>query len=243
MAGDPAAGGVPGWVGGAVVALQVALAIAYALCAHAASTGHGEAFAVAALAVLVLMVVLPGIADRRRWARIALPAGLAAVWWLHAAGHAMLPLLLAPVAFVALIAWWFGRSLASPHGALISRIVAALERVPVHGLEPAILRYTRGLTASWAVALTVLAACNLLLALLATPGGLLDQAGIAAPWPITPAQWSWFANLATWGIVGGLFVIEYPIRKRRFPNRYRNFGDFLRRMAGLGPAFWRELMR
>lgn len=226
-----------------VVVPQVLLAVAYALCAHAASSGLGDGWALAAVVALVLMMVLPALADRRPWAWLALAPGLAAAWWLYATGHAMLPLLLAPVAFVAFVAWWFARSLRSSRGALISRIVAALDAVPVDGLEPAIGRYTRRLTAAWAIALGTLAALNLLLALMATPGGLLDRMGAAAPWPITPAQWSWFANLATWGIVGGFFAVEYPLRKRLFPGRYSSFAGFLRRMAGLGPGFWRELMR
>lgn len=223
--------------------LQVLLAVAYAACAHAASMGLGDAWATAAVVALVLVMVLPGIAERRGWAFAALAAGLAGAAWLHARGDAMLPLLVAPVAFVAFIAWWFARSLRSPRGALISRIVAGLDRVPLSEVEPEILRYTRRLTAAWAIALALLGLVNLVLALLATPGGLLDRMGHAAPWPITPEQWSWFANLATWGLVGGLFAGEYLLRKRLFPGRYASLADFLRRMAGLGPAFWRDLMR
>ncbi len=34
----------------------------------------------------------------------------------------------------------------------------------------------------------------------------------------------------------------YVYRKRRFPDRpYRNLPDFPRRMAALGPGFWRTL--
>src|SRR5690606_25549824 len=75
---------------------------------------------------------------------------------------------------------------------------------------------------------------NLVLALLASPGGLLAQAGIAPPWPITHAQWSWCANLLGYGVVGGFFVLEFLWRRRRFPDRQHGFVDFVRRLGGLG---------
>ena len=56
--------------------------------------------------------------------------------------------------------------------------------------------------------------------------------------------WSLFANLLNYGIVGGFFVGEYLYRKRRFPGRYTQLLSIsLRRMAALGPAFWRGLLR
>ena len=231
-------GGLP-----VILLVQVVLALAYALLAHAASAGRGDYYALAALLVLVLMLLVAALAARRWWAWLALPVLAAGCYALYRAGHAGLPLLLVPVAFVALIAWWFGRSLRSPRGALITRIVAALDGVEPARIEPTLLRYTRDLTAAWAGVLALLAVIDLVLALIAAPGGLLASLGIASPVTITRTQWSWFANLFTYGIVGGFFVGEYLLRKRRFPGRYRSFADFLRRMAALGPAFWRDFLR
>ena len=81
------------------------------------------------------------------------------------------------------------------------------------------------------------------LASLATPGGLLARVGIAPPWPISDGQWSWFANWLNYGLVGAVFAVEFAYRKRRFPGRYKNAADFLRRMAPLEPAFWRDLFK
>ena len=54
--------------------------------------------------------------------------------------------------------------------------------------------------------------------------------------------WSWFANLLNHGIVGGMFMGEYVLRRRLFPNRpYRNFVGFVRLLGALGPKFWRQL--
>jgi hypothetical protein len=72
---------------------------------------------------------------------------------------------------------------------------------------------------------------------------LLVHFGVDPPIAVGEAQWSWFANGLNYGLVGGFFVLEYLYRKRRFPGRYRNFADFLQRMARLGPAFWRDLLR
>lgn len=225
------------------IALQVLLAVAYALLAHAASARQDDAFAAAALVVLVLLLMVVPLRDRRRWAWLALPLLLVAVWLLHGSGLASLPLLLVPVAFLGLIAYWFARSLRAGRVPLITRIVAALEGLPAERVSADLRAYTRGLTALWAVLLLVLAVTNLALALVASPGGLLATAGIAAPVTITREQWSWFANLANYGIVGGAFVVEYWVRKWRFPGRYRNAADFVRKLSALGPAFWRDFLR
>jgi uncharacterized membrane protein len=223
--------------------LQVLLAVAYALLAHGASAWADDRLAAGALLALVLMLLLPGLAARRAWAWVALPPLAYGCWATWRAGYAALPLLLVPVAFVALIGWVFGRSLGSPRGALITRIVSAMEAVPVDEVAPELRRYTRRLTAAWAWLLGGLAVANLVLALIATPDGLLASLGVEPPLAITRSQWSWFANLLNYGIVGGFFVGEYHLRKRWFPARYRSFGDFLQRMAALGPRFWTDFLR
>lgn len=223
--------------------LQVLLAVAYALLAHAASLRQSDAFAAAALVVLALLLLVAPLAARRPWAWLALPLLLATTWFAWRGGYAGLPLLLVPVAFIALIGSWFGRSLRPGRVPLITRIVAALEELPADQVAPELRDYTRALTAGWAGLLALLAVVNLVLALIASPGGLLASAGIAAPVTISREQWSWFANLLNYGIVGAAFVGEYWVRKRRFPGRYRSFADFLRKLAALGPAFWKDFLR
>ncbi len=226
-----------------ILALQVVLAVAYALLAHTASLRQDDTFAAWALLALVLMLLAAPLAARRPWAWLLLPLMLAATWALHRGGQAGLPLLLVPVAFVGLIGSWFGRSLRPGRVPLITRIVAALEGLPADQVAADLRAYTRALTAGWALLLGLLAAINLLLALIASPGGLLASAGIASPLTISRTQWSWFANLLNYGIVGAAFVGEYWVRKRRFPGRYRSYADFLRKLAALGPAFWRDFLR
>jgi uncharacterized membrane protein len=194
---------------------RLALAGAYPLLAHLASARQDGVLAALALADIAVIVLLEPLLRRRAGAWALLAACIAGAWWLAGTRHALLPLLLVPVAFVALVAWGFGRTLRGGRVPLIGRIVAALEGVAHPALAPE---------------------------LLAVPGGLLARVGIAAPLAVSQAQWSWFANISDYGIVGGFMLLEYAYRKRRFPGRYHSFLDFLQRMARLGPAFWRDLL-
>ncbi len=226
-----------------ILLLQLLLALAYAALAHLASLWQSDACALAALGVLIAMLLVEPLLARRPWAWVALPLAAWGAWALYAAGHAALPLLLVPVVFVLAIAWVFARTLRPGCEPLITRIVAGIEGGTPAEIEPALRRYTRTLTAAWAIALTGMAGANLLLAMLASPDGLLESVGVASPLPITWEQWSWCANLLNYGVIGGFFVVEFAIRKRRFPGRYHSFADFLRKLAGLGPMFWRDLLR
>jgi len=217
------------------------LAVAYPLLAHWASLEANGAAAVLALLDLSLIVLLQPLAQRRLWAWASLVLGAAALWTLRATPTPQLLLLAPPMLFTALLAWWFGRSLRAPRVPLISKIVAGLEQCAPAELAPELQRYTRRLTALWAGLLLALALANAVLGLIAVPDGVLMRLGYPPLLAVSQDAWSWFANLLNYGIVGGFFAGEYLYRKQRFPGRYRNFADFARRMAGLRPAFWREL--
>jgi uncharacterized membrane protein len=224
-------------------AARTLLALAYPVLAHLASARGSGALAALALGDIVLIVLLPALVHPRTWAwglAAALAAGLV---WLARTSWTLLPLLLVPAAFVALVGWGFARTLRAGRVPLITRIVAALDTAAPAALSPVLQSYTRGLTAAWAVLLFGLAAVNLGLALVAAPDGVLLRLGLAPPLTVTEAQWSWFAHVANYGLVGGFFLAEFAWRQRRFPGRYRNLADFLRRMARLGPGFWRDLLR
>ncbi|WP_242112060.1 ketosynthase [Luteimonas aquatica] len=227
----------------AVFLAQILLALAYTLLAHLASAYGDARFGVAALVALWLMLLLQPLAKGRMRAWGLLVLLLLGTAWLARAGLTEVPLLLVPVAFVAMISAWFARSLRPGRVPLITRIVAALDGTTPPQLAPALGDYARGLTRAWAWALAALAAFNLLLALIAVPDGLVARLGGHPPLAISAAQWSWLANIGTYGVLGGFFAIEYQVRKRRFPGRYHSFADFLRRMAGLGPAFWKDFLR
>ena len=179
---------------------------------------------------------------------LSLPFAIAAAWLLARArfrGKLLfdvavhLPLLLPPVLITGALGLYFARSLSAGRTPLIQRIVCALhpEALAVPGVQP----YTRRLTLLWALLLGLLCATSALLGLLAVPGGLLHALGLATPWPVPLAWWSTVANGLNYVVIGGFFVGEYAWRRRRFPQQpYAGFGDFLRRVAALGPAFWRD---
>ncbi|HEY0505697.1 MAG TPA: ketosynthase [Lysobacter sp.] len=220
----------------------IALAVAYPLLAHWASHDGGGVAAAIALADLVALCLVAPLMQGQAWAWLVAAAAAAALAWLAQTPYAQMLLLAPPMLFVGFVAWMFGRSLRAPREALITRIVAAMERTTAAGLPRELYRYSRRLTAMWAALLAALAVANGVLALIAVPDGVLARLGHAAPVTIGQEEWSIFANLLNYGIVGGFFVGEYLLRKRLFPHRpYRHFFDFVRQMAALGPRFWREL--
>ncbi|WP_255322971.1 ketosynthase [Lysobacter sp. K5869] len=218
------------------------LAIAYPLLAHWASHDGGGLPAALALADLAAFVAVDGLLALRPapWAIFA--ALLAALAALARTPYAQMLLLTPPVLFNGWLAWWFARSLRAPREGLITRIVAALYGRAPRELAPELYRYTRGLTALWAAVLAFLTLANGALALIAVPDGLLARLGYAPSPSITQEQWSWFANIINYGVLGAMFAGEYAVRCRRFHDRPETgFFDFLRRMARLGPRFWKEL--
>ncbi len=218
--------------------LPLLLALAFPVLAHASALKHSAVLAVAAVAALGLALAWPLHRHPWRFAVALLLLG-AVLAGLLASGHAHLPLLLPPVLITGALGLYFARSLSAGRTPLIQRIVCALhpEALAVPGVQP----YTRRLTLLWALLLGLLCATSALLGLLAVPGGLLHALGLATPWPVPLAWWSTVANGLNYVVIGGFFVGEYAWRRRRFPQQpYAGFGDFLRRVAALGPAFWRD---
>jgi uncharacterized membrane protein len=112
----------------------------------------------------------------------------------------------------------------------------------VHGttanLTADIVAYARRLTLVWAGLFVALTAVNLLLAAMASPGGLLVSAGFHPRATVPLGAWSLFANVLNYLIVGALFVGEYRFRRRRFPQQaYKGFFDFTRRLASVRAVF------
>lgn len=225
-------------------ALRLLLSAAYPVVAHLASARHDAQLAALALLDIVLIVLVVPLVRGRGWAW-AVVAGTAGLLWV-AQRSALLPVLLVlpPVLFTALVAWWFGRTLRPGSVPLITRIVCAMELARAEDLAPALQRYTRRLTALWAALLAAMALANMLLGLFAVPDGVLARLGHPSVVEVPQVMWSWFANLLNYGIVGLVFVIEYLVRVRLFPDRpYRSLPDFLRRLGALGPAVWRDVLR
>ena len=224
--------------------LRLLLAIAYPVLAHLASVGGDGGWAALAMADIALLLLLEPLLKRRAWALTVLALCLLGLWWVSLTRYALLPLLATPVVFVALACWLFARTLQSGQVPLITRIVRGLYAQADMPMTPALYRYTRQLTFAWALLLGGLALANLALALCAVPSGVLVQLGYESVVTVTDEQWSLFANLLNYGIVGAFFIAEYWYRKRVFPLRpYRNAVQFIQQMGKLGPSFWNELLR
>lgn len=229
---------------GAALALRTALAVAYPFLAHAANARGDGTLAAIALGDLAAVLLVGPLLRRAAWAwgLVALLVPLLA--WLATTPHATMPLLAPPVVFLALAAWLFARTLRRGRVPLLVRVASALHDVPPPALDPALVRYTRGLTGFWAALLSALALVNLVLAVFAVPEGLLARLGHPTPLPVADALGSLFANLLVHAVVGASFLLEYAWRRHRFPAEpYRDLPDFLRRVAALGPAFWRDVVR
>src|SRR5690606_9778916 len=134
--------------------------------------------------------------------------------WLFHRGQALLQLYAAPVLLNLLVAWLFGRSLRRGRTPLVERIARLLHGAP---LAPDLVRYTRRVTLGWTVLLLALALLNAALALLATPGGLLETAGISPPVTVPRTLWSLFANLLNYVVLALAFCGEFLWRRLRFP--------------------------
>ncbi len=225
-------------------ALRLLLLAAYLPLAHFAGTRHSPMLAALALADLVLLALIEPLLRRRLSAWLALAATVLVLIALARSRFALLPLLLVPPLFTAMIGWWFARSLRPGRQPLIGKVVAALYAQRGMPLSLRHHTYTRRLTLAWAVLLALMTLLNLVLALIAVPDGVLAQLRIDAPLTVSNAQWSFIANVANYGVMGGFMLAEFQLRKRVFPVRpYRNAFDFARQMAALGPAFWRDFFR
>jgi uncharacterized membrane protein len=212
------------------------LAVAYPLLAHGASLLRSRALTIASVAVLAAAILIRPLGESRRWAWLALPVAALAIFWLWHIDAAALVLFLPPVLLNVFLAWLFGHTLAGGSVPLIERLVRLLQPSGVPP-EAGVVEYAGLLTRLWAGLFILLAAINLGLALCATPGGLLESAGLPAPVQVSRKTWSLFANILNYLIVAILFLFEFAYRRRRFPGRpYRNLLDFVRRAAAVGPA-------
>jgi uncharacterized membrane protein len=173
-------------------------------------------FAVAVCCAYPLLNHAAAVLDEPRWAAVgvALVAGVLASAWLRAgvaivlaaavfglsvwiAGRFPGLLLYSPPVVVNLVlCGFFARTLLAPRDPLIT----GFARVSRGGhLPPDLARYTRNLTAAWAVFFASMAAISVTLAVTG---------------PI--ATWSFFTNLLNYLLVVLFFVLEYVYRRIRY---------------------------
>jgi uncharacterized membrane protein len=223
------------------------LALAYPLVAHFAVVRNSMALIVVALALLIVVPMLPALTRGSVAAWIAVPIIAAGLWWVSRSTHATLPLYIAPVLVPGFMAGVFGSSLLSGQTPVIEQLIRLIEAdAPQHAAqngrshgdvpEEEVWAYARALTLSWTLLFVAICITNLVLALLAEPDGLLLVGGIMPPLTVPQEWWSLFANVLGYLLVAAFFVIEYAYRRHRFPEQpYRNMLDFFLRVLAAMP--------
>ena len=189
------------------MALPLLLA-AYLVAAHYSVTASDPYPGLTILTLILLRLMWPSLRRGRPAAWLAVAALAAALALLLSLERGELLLYLPPVAINLLFLIGFLRSLQPGETPLITRIAIAFGEE----LTPQRQRYTRQVTVAWTLLFAALTAECLLLALLAPP-----------------ALWSLFTNGINYLLVATLFVGEYLLRRRLFPQP-QGFRGFLREL-------------
>lgn len=211
------------------------LAIVYLIASNLAFAHGSPGIDSVAMAILTIAIVL-SIRGRHR---IVLRLAVTAIGILLIVGVAMrklsaMPLLLPPILLPGALAWAFGQTLMVGQIPLVERLASAVHAP--EALTDEMIVYTRRVTLCWAVLLGAIALGNAILAANMSPGGFLEAGNLRAPWPVTPAFFGSLSNLATYLLIGGLFVAEYVVRLIRFPDyRFRNPKHFFQRIRARLP--------
>lgn len=220
--------------------IVLCLTLAYPVLAHLAVVLNSNGLTMLSVGVLAAIALLPFLARSGVLMRFVAIVAVATLLLVGGKHFGYLVLYAPPVVLTAVAAWTFGRTLAPGRTPLIEHLVQLLHP-PEERLDPAIAPYARRLTLCWAVLLGTLAVVSLVLALCAEPQGILLSLGLEPWYPVRREIWSLFANLLNYALIVAFFVLEYVWRRHRFPQQpYRNFLDFLRRAAAVGPRLIRE---
>ncbi|MEO8810118.1 MAG: xanthomonadin biosynthesis protein [Rhodanobacter sp.] len=214
------------------------LLLAYPVLAIAGAVTHQSIFPLLALVVLLTVVLLPRLMSHRVMPWLAWLAMLAGVWQLSRHGLANLLLETVPILINALLAYWFGRSLAGPEP-LVARFVATIEGAD-RLLLPGVATYVRQLTWFWTLLLASQALLLTVLLLCAAHSGLLLRFGVTPPLQV-PERWAaaWL-HLGCYVLLGVAFVLEYAYRRWRL-RHLRHPG--LHRMLLQLARHWPQLLR
>lgn len=190
--------------------------MAYPLLAHAAVMEGSSALEWLALSALLASFLYPGLAVHRVRSWALLVAGSLALGCLDRVTDQRLALAIPPLTLLAATLAAFALSLRAGCTPLVTRLARAIADEPLpEGAE----RYTRRVTWIWVVALAAL--------LVATAG--LTVAG-SSTW------WSLQTNFINYAVIALVFLIEYRIRRRRFPGqRHPPLSAQLRRLVANRP--------
>lgn len=210
----------------------------YPLLAIVGAVTHRQIFALLALALLLTVLLLPQLFARRgvAWLCWLLLLGALALVWMR--GFAGLLLESIPVLINALLAFWFGRTLATPEP-LVERFIVAIEGAE-RLQQPGVIAYARQVTWFWALLLGAQALLLTVLLLCADHSGLLQRFGVASPLHV-PERWAaaWL-HLGSYALLGVAFLLEYIYRRWRLRHlSHPGLHDMLLQLA----VQWPQLLR
>ena len=216
---------------------MILMGASYPLLAHFAVLSGRPALIAASIGLLAVIVLFPGLRSGRPLAWVLLIAAGFGLYEVARSGQTLLLLFLPPILINAFMAWVFGNTLQEGRTPLIERAIILLHG-PAENLTSDVAAYARRLTLTWTVLFVSLATINLVLAALASPGGILLSAGLAPRITVPLDIWSLCANVLNYVIVAAFFAVEYQVRRRRFPERSRGgFFSFIRRLVGVSAMF------
>lgn len=214
------------------------LLLAYPLLAVAGALTHRQVFPLLALVVLLTVVLLPQLLARRALAWLCWFALLAVLLGLSLYGFAGLLLEAVPVLINALLACWFGRSLAS-NEPLVARFIVAIEGRE-RLTQPGITRYARQLTWFWTLLLGAQALLLAVLLLCAEHTGLLARFGLTSPLPLSDRWAAAWLHVGGYLLIGAAFLLEYAYRRWRL--RHLSHPGLHRMLLQLA-LHWPQLLR
>jgi uncharacterized membrane protein len=184
-------------------AIVVALFVAYPILAHLVAAAPPTAhLGVVAFAVAPLVAALALVGGHAGWRIATLLActgcGVLLVLYSEVVGRNLgLVYFIQTTCTNAALAIVFGRTLKASREPLCTRF-ARMVRGP---LDPPVARYTRQVTLAWTIFFVAMLLVSIVLYALAPIG-----------------VWSTFANLLTMPLVALMFIVEYAIRIRTFPD-------------------------
>lgn len=192
--------------------LTIALLLAFPLLTHAAVLAQLPWLQMMALAALATIPFV-GPVLRASWrGLIGWVSILGLLYMLTRRGDGAYFLYLPSFLIPGLLLWFFGRTLLPGQEALITRFARSEDDTT---LTPEVLRYTRNLTWVWVWMFVLMWVESA--ALLA-----LGETGI----------WSICTNFLNYLAIAGLFLLEYPYRRWRFP--YRCKRGFVHHLMSIG---------
>ena len=176
------------------------LFFAYPVLAHLATLLNNQGLAGLALASFVAAPLLPALRRGQVLPWLCLTACAAILFFCARSGWATylmyLPPILIPISVMAV----FALSLRQGQTPVVTRIATGIRSKTLgEAMPPELTVYTRRVTQSWVLLLSLIAAGSVLLALFAST-----------------ELWSVMTNIIMYVLIGGMFLMEYLYRRWRF---------------------------